>query len=50
MNDDDTQRIHKRISDLSLAVIATSIGLIILTFAVCCANLDDTIDELSRIF
>lgn len=50
MGEDETQRIHKRINDLSIGLIATSLGLILLAFAVCCLNLDDMIDELSRIF
>ena len=49
-SEDETQRIHKRISDLSIGLIATSLGLIILTCAMCCVNLDDIFDELSRIF
>jgi len=50
MEQDETQRIHKRISDLSIGLIATSLGLIILTCAMCCVNLDDIFDELGRIF
>lgn len=50
MNEDETQRIHKRISDLSVGLICTSIGLIVLTCTMCLINLDEIFHELSRIF
>lgn len=48
--DDDTQHIHKRISDLSRAFIYMGIVLILLACAVGCMSLDDAINGLSRVF
>lgn len=48
--EDETQRIHKRISDLSLAVIATSLVVIVLSCGVCMFNLEEIIRSWSRIF
>lgn len=49
MNDEE-HRLHKRINDLSVAVMAVSAGLILLACGAICMNLGDLMRELDRIF
>jgi hypothetical protein len=49
MNEDETQRMHKRISDLSLAVIFTSLAVILLSLGLLCFNLRGIVEAWGRV-